>query len=306
MAAPVQTADGILGSGWEAPPSTPRTPISTNELDGFVEQNYALPTIRVGDEVNIIVTGKVNKADGDQMVLNQAWSTSTLTPRTKPTLPVDPGADYDPEGVYGNDTCSVNWGLDACDQVPVLIPATDTPLGALAGMVWVDTDRDGVRADTETQRVAEVPVSLYRGDTVVATTTTDENGRYLFENLVPGDDYSVLFGVRGLTDTENEGAAFGITTKTDGCVEGTSCADPVRAQTESVTVVANQTRDHVDAGLISTTTGATLDKTSEKGEPAYVEADTEVPVTAVYTNTGQDALVDIEWSDQTIEGPDVT
>ncbi|MCX7818841.1 MAG: DUF2341 domain-containing protein [Kiritimatiellae bacterium] len=63
---------------------------------------------------------------------------------------------------------------------------------AIGDRVWLDTDRDGVQ-DPGEPGIPGVTVTLYDGSgNVVATTTTDGSGNYLFDQLVPGD-YSLGF-----------------------------------------------------------------------------------------------------------------
>ncbi len=61
-------------------------------------------------------------------------------------------------------------------------------LASLGNFVWNDADNDGIQ-DAAEAGVAGVTVTLYAGDgvTVIATTTTDEFGYYIFNNLTPGD-----------------------------------------------------------------------------------------------------------------------
>ena len=75
------------------------------------------------------------------------------------------------------------------------------PLASLGDRVWYDTDRDGIQ-DAGEQGVQGVKVSLTGGgadgvigtsDDTTATTTTDANGHYKFENLNPGEEYKVTF-----------------------------------------------------------------------------------------------------------------
>ena len=75
--------------------------------------------------------------------------------------------------------------------------------------VFVDFDTDGVQ-DTGESGIAGVTVALLADtdndgipDSVVATTTTDENGNYLFPGL-PAEEYQVV-----ITDTENILGEFG-------------------------------------------------------------------------------------------------
>jgi protocatechuate 3,4-dioxygenase beta subunit len=61
-------------------------------------------------------------------------------------------------------------------------------LASLGNYVWNDADNDGIQDPAEAG-VAGVTVTLYAGDgvTVIGTTTTDEFGYYIFNNLTPGD-----------------------------------------------------------------------------------------------------------------------
>jgi hypothetical protein len=71
------------------------------------------------------------------------------------------------------------------------IDAGVTPLRyAVGNHVWYDLDRDGTRQAGEP--AATATVSLLSGEKVVATTTTDAQGRYLFSDLEAGQ-YRVSF-----------------------------------------------------------------------------------------------------------------
>jgi len=71
-------------------------------------------------------------------------------------------------------------------------PATSNGSAAytnsISGVLWIDTNEDGIYGSSE-QPLADYPVYLYlEGDTdnAVQTTTTDGDGRYLFEEMTPG------------------------------------------------------------------------------------------------------------------------
>ncbi|MGO4938389.1 SdrD B-like domain-containing protein, partial [Fundicoccus sp. Sow4_H7] len=62
---------------------------------------------------------------------------------------------------------------------------------AVGDYVWIDADKDGVQNDSEV--LPGVTVELLDGEgIVVATTTTDETGYYLFDELTAGN-YKVKF-----------------------------------------------------------------------------------------------------------------
>jgi len=64
---------------------------------------------------------------------------------------------------------------------------------SIGDYVWIDADGDGVQ-DAGEKPVPGATVTLLADDgTVVATTTTDENGYYSFTDLAPNSDYTVAF-----------------------------------------------------------------------------------------------------------------
>ena len=78
---------------------------------------------------------------------------------------------------------------------PKNIIVVPTPTYSLGNYVWLDTNHDGIQ-DTNETGIKDINVTLYStadcsGD-VVTTTTTDNDGKYLFENLNTGD-YCVRF-----------------------------------------------------------------------------------------------------------------
>jgi len=65
--------------------------------------------------------------------------------------------------------------------------------GVIGDLVWFDEDGDGIQEASDTNRIANLTVLLFdTNDLQVASTTTDSDGLYRFENLYPGD-YRVSF-----------------------------------------------------------------------------------------------------------------
>ncbi|MGL5830114.1 MAG: SdrD B-like domain-containing protein, partial [Angustibacter sp.] len=74
-------------------------------------------------------------------------------------------------------------------------PITVLPLVSVGDYVWRDANRDGIQDSGETP-VKNVTVILYdAAGAEVARTTTDANGFYSFEDLLPGTDYEMEFVV---------------------------------------------------------------------------------------------------------------
>lgn len=112
--------------------------------------------------------------------------------------------------------------------------------------VWMDVDRDGIQ-DADEPAMPGVTVTLMRADgsavtdasgNPVAAVTTDANGKYTFENLLPGD-YKVSFQAP---------AGFEATTSE----AGDDRAADSNGASASVTLVQGQTDDTIDFGAVGT------------------------------------------------------
>ena len=111
---------------------------------------------------------------------------------------------------------------------------------------WMDVNRDGVQ-DADEPALPGVTVTLTRADgsavtdasgNPVAAVTTDANGKYVFENLLPGD-YKVSFQAP---------AGYEATTSD----AGDDRAADSNGASASVTLVQGQTGDTIDFGAVGT------------------------------------------------------
>lgn len=113
-----------------------------------------------------------------------------------------------PGWVFTNKDTGTNDGIDSDADVSTGATITTTldpnendltwdagiyiPKASLGDKVWYDTDEDGEQ-DLGENGVSGVDVHLYTcGGIQVASTMTDGNGNYLFENLLPGSYYVVF------------------------------------------------------------------------------------------------------------------
>jgi protocatechuate 3,4-dioxygenase beta subunit len=131
----------------------------------------------------------VANTGGDALDSDAVAATPTAATATAPvTLTTTPVADADPSP---NRRVVTNPTIDA--GVVTLL--------AVGDYVWRDRDHDGVQ-DPEEAPVSGITVTLLNPDltpavdangNVVSTVVTDGNGRYVFDNLLPGD-YVIRFG----------------------------------------------------------------------------------------------------------------
>jgi hypothetical protein len=91
--------------------------------------------------------------------------------------------------------------------------------------------------------VAGVTVKLFdSANNVVATTTTDANGKYAFDNLIAGN-YTVEFVKSTI------GSGFNFSPKGTTTADKDSDADPVTGKTGTITLTEGQTNNDIDAGV---------------------------------------------------------
>ncbi|MEZ5343682.1 MAG: SdrD B-like domain-containing protein, partial [Acidimicrobiales bacterium] len=120
------------------------------------------------------------------------------------TQPVPYNDGIDTAGTSAGDDAAVNDEISAIVLAPG-VNATGYDFGevgtVLTGMVWLDTNGDGVIDAEEANRLGGVVITLLdaAGD-VVATTTTDVDGSYAFGQLVAGD-YTIVQGQPDLYGT---------------------------------------------------------------------------------------------------------
>jgi len=138
----------------------------------------------------------------------------------------EPDTAVDGDDTYGNMT--VDFGF--------FEPAS------LGDYVWYDTTLNGVQ-DAGESGVPGVTVTLHNAadDSVVATTTTDANGAYLFDNLIPGTYYVVF---------SNLPAGYALVSNDLGGDDALdSDPDPFSGRTGNYTLVPGQHEPTVDAGI---------------------------------------------------------
>ncbi|MGO1053856.1 SdrD B-like domain-containing protein [Crossiella sp. CA198] len=121
------------------------------------------------------------------------------------------------------------------------------PPNKLGDYVWVDSNKDGLQDAGELPVPGVTVVVKDGGGTEVGRTTTDEQGKYLFDKL-PDGKFSVCFGIEGLP---GDFADYQVTQRYAGDDGQDSDADPASGCTEAVDLGPGKRENlTLDAGLI--------------------------------------------------------
>ena len=173
-----------------------------NETHGATEKGYANQTVELRDNDGKVVATTTTDENG-------AYSFEKLPAGDYTVKVVKDGAltdldqTEDPDSTKDSTSGVISLSNDHRTE-------TDVNFGYIAnnsinGTIYRDGDRDGKKGDTE-GRYSGVTVQLLDKDgKVIATTTTDKDGKYSFEHL-PDGTYSVKVVKDGaLTDTEQTG-----------------------------------------------------------------------------------------------------
>ena len=173
-----------------------------DETHGVTEKGYANQTVELRDKDGKVVATTTTDANG-------AYSFSKLPAGDYTVKVVKDGAltdldqTEDPDSTKDSASGVISLGNDHRTE-------TDVNFGYIAnnsinGTIYRDGDRDGRKGDTE-GRYSGVTVQLLDASgNVVATTTTDKDGKYSFEHL-PDGTYSAKVVKDGvLADTDQTG-----------------------------------------------------------------------------------------------------
>lgn len=220
-------------------------------------------------------------------ILNQAWFDSEHTPysgtphasgKNKPNTPDTTKLDANTNDVTGNPTCRTDTDYteegrqhwfstsdeDSCDQVGTIITPTTTAknLGSISGLYWDDTNKNGIQDEGENTHFAGQTVILTdENGKQLATTKTDEDGKYIFERLdANGNKYRIQFTKVNHRDFTTPDAGDK-TPATDG---SSTDSDAYTDEDNKLTITLTQdapTKEHVDAGVLPETWLATMPHT---------------------------------------------
>ena len=173
-----------------------------SESHGATEKGYANQTVQLRDKDGKVVATATTDQDGAYSFTKLPAGDYTVTVVKDGAL-TDLDQTEDPDGTKDSVSGVISLSNDHRTE-------TDVNFGYIAnnsinGTIYRDGDRDGKKGDTE-GRYSGVTVQLLDKDgKVIATTTTDKDGKYSFEHL-PDGTYSVKVVKDGvLADADQTG-----------------------------------------------------------------------------------------------------
>ncbi len=226
---------------------------NANGVQDAGEIGMAGVTVKLLDGNGVVINTQTTDANGNYLFTQLApgdYAVQLVAPAGYTITGLDRGGndvkDSDIDPITGR---SINTTLTAGEN-DLSWDAGLYQKAAIGDRVWLDCDADGIQ-DVNEVGVAGVVVKLLdAAGNVIASTTTDYQGNYLFSNLTPGDYAVQVVAPNG----------YGITAKDQGIDDGLdSDIDATTGKTVITTLTSGESDMSWDAGL--TTVGVCLDLT---------------------------------------------
>ena len=190
-----------------------------------------------------------------------------------------------------NGTLSKGNGLGALDAACTALPLE------IGNYVWYDVDGDGIQ-DAGEDGIPGIPVSLTNvNDVVIATTTTDLNGMYLFTNtnVTDGIQYNTDYKIKvSLTDAQTYDSEITSTTSLNtGNDKNDNHANVIgdTAIVEITTGSSGQIRLNIDFGFAPTATIGNTVWLDENGNGMFDSGEEGIPNLTIILRASDNSIV---------------
>ncbi|MFD4669667.1 SdrD B-like domain-containing protein [Lentzea sp. NPDC058450] len=216
-----------------------------NGVQDSGEPAIAGVTVKVGDRTTTTdANGKYEFTDLPNGTYTVCFDVANLPAQYQGWLPTRQAAagDVTKDSNIGADGCSAPTTLGPNQREDLTIDAGLRPPNKLGDFVWVDSNKNGLQ-DANEPGVPNVTVKLNTG----VTTTTDANGKYVFDKL-PDGTYTVCFDVANLPGQYADFQAVGANAGNDDAKD--SDADPATGCAAPTTLNVDKPEDlTIDLGI---------------------------------------------------------
>ena len=225
---------GVAGNGaFDSDTPVPCVPVELYRdlnTNGVADANERIGTVATDESGNYSFTGLPN---GDYILL---MSTPSGAVSVDDSDGSSNGTDLIEASLAGSDINSLDFLIDGLGSLAVV-----------GDRVWFDANDNGLQDAGDTNSIANLPVQLVNTNGVpVASTSTDSNGVYRFENIVPGT-YLVRFDLTGVSSSLKIVSADAGDDMLDS--DGVSGASGGMVETAYYTLDSGQTNLTVDLGV---------------------------------------------------------
>lgn len=176
--------------------------IETNQTLSIVNNKIEHNTIlKIGEELTLRISGVAADLDGqNKTIVNKAkigFNVDNLVETNEIQINIQENKQKE-EIPAENNHYSNKPGTSNDDNTSTAKPQNSTSdnkiekgTKSISGIVWLDKDRNG-RRDNSESAIASIPVYLYKGESMIQSTSTNKSGKYTFRNLPEGDYYIVF------------------------------------------------------------------------------------------------------------------
>lgn len=228
--------------------------LNKNGLQDAGEPGIAGVTVMLYTSANVLYRSTITSNNGYYAfndVPAGSYYVKVAPPIGYQVSPKDAGADnadsdIDPVTFNTGSITVVNGTVNL--TIDAGLNATTQAFASLGDRVWEDLNNNNLQ-DSGEPGIANVTVQLFNAANVlIATTTTDAFGNYIFNGLTPGN-YYVKVGLP---------AGFSYVSANAGTDDNIDSDVDATGTSQVVTLIADQVNTTVDAGLRRTTAGAAI------------------------------------------------
>lgn len=235
--------------------STVNTTLGKYLFSGLISGYYIVeidaPTgYKTSTGTNGSLTGIYEPAVNPNSDVNDNDDGTKKTGQTITSKAIELGNYTEPTG----DGDSVPTGSDADKNSNLTIDFGIFKPASIGDFAWTDINKNGIQ-DADELGVFGISVKLYAGSstTSLLITSTDTNGKYLFNNLTPGT-YTVEF----VKTSIGSGNSFSPQSVTGSNQTNDSNADIITGKSSLVTLIAGEFNQTIDAGIFGNCLGSTI------------------------------------------------
>lgn len=191
-----EISPNLLEASAEILETNSKVPIKDNKIE------YTISSLSGNKTVILRILGKAADLNGESKVINNkaritynikdSVETNEISINIQENVERQQQIEQANKNNYNNQTSKPNNNTNSSNtNNNQSNNKTEKGTKTISGNVWLDKNKNG-RKDNDENSLASIPVQLYRGDSMLQSTSTNKSGKYTFKNLTEGDYYIVF------------------------------------------------------------------------------------------------------------------